>query len=98
MVTFGTITEKNLRVNYVKEDIEGYKVVGNASYNKENVLTDAYGNIRDTEDKHIANFNVYGTDENARVSINDCIPVKMSEAVEVATATLKDLTADYPKE
>lgn len=38
MVTFGQITSKTIRVNYVKDDIEGYKVVGSASYNKEQRL------------------------------------------------------------
>lgn len=98
MVTFGEITQKNLRVNYVKEDIEGYKVAGNANYNKENKLTDAYGDIRNAEDMHIANFNVYGEGENARVNLNDCLAGMMSEAVEVAEATLADLAATYPEE
>lgn len=98
MVTFGEITQKNLRVNYVKDDMEGYKVVGNANYNKDNRLTDAYGDIRDLEDRHIANFNVYGEDENARVNLNDCLAGMMGEAVEVAEATLKDLAAAYPEE
>ena len=98
MVTFGEITQKNLRVNYVKDDMEGYKVVGNANYNKENKLTDAYGDIRNAEDMHIANFNVYGEGENARVNLNDCLAGMMSEAVEVAEATLADLAATYPEE
>lgn len=98
MVTFGEITQKNLRVNYVKEDMEGYKVVGNANYNKENKLTDAYGDIRDLEDMHIANFNVYGEGENARVNLNDCLAGMMGEAVMVAEATLADLAATYPQE
>ena len=98
MVTFGEITSKNLRVNYTKEDMEGYKVVGSANYNKENKLTDAIGDIRDAEDKHIANFNVYGEGEYARVNLTDCLAGMMSEAVEVAEATLADLAATYPEE
>jgi lysozyme family protein len=98
MVTFGEITQKNLRVNYVKDDMEGYKVVGNANYNKENKLTDAYGDIRDLEDRHIANFNVYGEGENARVNLNDCLAGMMSEAVEIAEITLRDLAFSYPQD
>jgi hypothetical protein len=98
MVTYGEITQKNLRVNYTKTDIEGYKVTGSVNYNKENKLTDANGDIRDAEDKHIANFNVYGEGEYARVNLTDCLAGMMSEAVEVAEATLADLAVSYPEE
>lgn len=98
MIVFGEITSKNLRVNYTKDDIEGYKVVGSVNYNKENKLTDASGDIRDAEDKHIANFNVYGEGEFARVNLTDCLAGRMSDAVEVAEATLADLAASFPEE
>lgn len=98
MVVFGEITSKSLRVNYTKEDIEGYKVVGNANYNKEQKLNDANGDIRDAEDKHIANFNVYGEGEYARVNLTDCLAGMMGEAVDVAEATLADLASSHPEE
>lgn len=98
MVRFEEITEKTLRANYVKEDMEGYKVVGNATYNKEKKLNNAYGDIRDAEDKHIANFNIYGEGEFTRVNLTDCLAGMMSEAVGVAEATLKDLAGAYPQE
>ena len=98
MVTFGEITSKSLRVNYTKADLAGYAVVGSANYNKENKLTDANGDIRDNEGKHIANFNAYGSGETARVNLTDCLAGMMSEAVEVAEATLADLAASYPEE
>lgn len=96
MVTFGEITQKNIRVNYTKEDLTGYKVVGSANYNKENKLTDAHGDIRDSEDRHIANFNIYGEGEYTRVNLTDCLAGMMSEAVEVSEATLADLASQYP--
>ena len=98
MVTFGEITQRNTRVNYTKEDMEGYKVVGSANYNKENKLTDANGDIRNAEDRHIANFNIYGEGEYTRVNLTDCLAGMMSEAVEVAEATLADLAGTYPQE
>ena len=98
MIVFGEITSKSLRVTYTQDDIEGYKVVGNATYNKEKKLTNAYGDIRDAEDKHIANFNAYGEGETARISLTDCLAGMMSEAVGVAEATLKDLAGAYPQE
>lgn len=99
MVTFGTITDKTLRVQYTKEDYAGFKVVGNATYNKENALIDAYGDIRDAEtNEHVANFNIYGMGENTRVNLTDCIAGKMNEAVSLAEATLADLASQYPEE
>ena len=98
MIVFGEITSKSLRVNYTKDDIEGYKVVGSVNYNKENKLADANGEIRDMEEKRIANFNVYGEGEYARINLTDCLAGRMSDAVEVAEATLADLAASYPEE
>lgn len=98
MVTFGEITQRNTRVNYTKEDMEGYKVVGSANYNKDNKLTDANGDIRNAEGTHIANFNIYGEGEYTRVNLTDCLAGMMSEAVEVAEATLADLAGTYPQE
>ena len=98
MVTFGEITQRNTRVNYTKEDMEGYKVVGSANYNKENRLTDASGSIRDAENLYIANFNIYGQGEDARVNLTECKPELMNEAIAVAQATLADLAVQYPEE
>lgn len=98
MVRFEEITQKNVRVNYVKDDMEGYKVVGSANYDKENRLTDANGSIRGMENEYIADFNVYGQGENARINLTNCIPAKMGEAIEVAQATLADLASTYPQE
>lgn len=98
MVIFGTLTQRDIRVNYTKDDMPGYKVVGNANYDKDNKLTDANGDIRDAEDRHIANFHIYGEGEYTRVNLTDCLAGMMSEAVEVAEATLADLAGTYPQE
>lgn len=98
MVRFEEITQKNIRVNYVKDDMEGYKVVGSANYNKENKLADANGSITGTGNEYIADFNVYGVGEEARINLTNCIPTKMGEAIEVAQATLADLASTYPQE
>lgn len=97
MITFGEITSKNLRADYTKEDIEGYKVVGSVNYNRDDRVTDADGTIYDVEEKRVANFNVYGEGEYAKVNLTDCIAGRMGEAVEVAEATLADLAASYPE-
>lgn len=98
MVRFEEITQKNVRVNYIKDDMEDYKVVGSANYDKENKLTEANGSIAGAENEHIADFNVYGEGESTRINLTNCIPAKMGEAIEVAQATLADLNAQYPEE
>lgn len=98
MVRFEEITQKNVRVNYVKDDMEGYKVVGSANYNKEKKLTDANGSIAGAENEYIADFNVYEQGENVRINLTNCIPAKMGEAIMVAQATLADLASTYPQE
>jgi hypothetical protein len=98
MVTFGEITNKTLRVKFTKEDLEGYNVEGGATYNKEDKLVDANGEIKDEKYNRIANFNTYGEGEYARINLTDCLPDKMTDAVMVAEATLADLAATYPNE
>lgn len=97
MVKFGEITQKTIRVNYTKDDKEGFVVIGAATYNKENKLSDAHGEIRDAEGNRIANFNTYGEGENTRINLTDCLAGMMSQAVVVAEATLADLANSYPE-
>ena len=97
MVKFGTITQKTIRVEYTKDDVQGYVVSGSATYNKENKLSDAHGEIRDAEGNRIANFNTYGEGENTRINLTDCLAGMISPAVVVAEATLADLANSNPE-
>lgn len=97
MVQFGTITQKTIRVEYTKDDVQGYVVSGSATYNKDNKLSDANGDIRNAEGKQIANFNTFGKDESTRINLTDCLAGMMSQAVVAAEATLADLAQSYPK-
>ena len=97
MVTFGKITNKTLSVNYTKDDIPDRVVAGEATYDKDNKLSHATGEIRDGEGKHIANFNTYGEGEFARINLTDCVTSKMADAAGLAEAALADLAAQYPE-
>lgn len=99
MVTFTEITSKSVRATYEKTDIEGYKIFGSVSYDKESKITDADGEIREVAtQKLLTNFNTYGTGDDARINLTNCLAGKMSEAVAIAEATLADLAATYPEE
>ena len=96
MVQLEEIIQRDTRVNFSKNDMEGYKVAGNAMYNKEDQLVNANGEIRDMNDGYIARFTIYGEGVNARISLSDSLPEMLSEAVWVAQTTLSDLNAIHP--
>lgn len=98
MVTYKETISKALTVRFEKADLEGVVVKGNATYNKDNRLTDANGEIRDVENVHIANFSMHDSGGNARINLTDCQSGMMGRASEVAEATLADLASGYPKE
>lgn len=97
MVTFKETISRSLVKAFEKNDIEGYVVVGNATYNKDNKLTDANANIRDEAGKHIADFRASGNGE-GRFDLTNCNPEYIGKAAEIAEATLADLSANYPQE
>ena len=97
MVTFNETISRTLVKAFEKNDIEGYKVMGNATYNKDNKLTDANASINDMEGKRIADFRAYGYGE-ARFDLTNCNPEYIAQAAEIAQVTLADLTANYPQE
>lgn len=92
MLTFGEIKEKTVRVAYTDE-IDGYKVDGTATYNKEQKLTRATGTILMGEEL-VANFNTSGT----KVNILDCNTDMMSVVASMADAVIKALDGVYPQE
>lgn len=94
MVQFGEIVRKDIRVSYTADADGGYKVVGHASYDKDNKMTDAYGEIADAEGIIIARFSAYGG-EDMRTNLNDVVSGKMDAAVMVTEEVLADLAAGY---
>ena len=97
MVQFGEIVRKDIRVSYTADANDGYKVVGHASYDKDNKMTDAYGEIADAEGIIIARFSAYGANEigEMRTNLNDVVSGKMTTAVVVTEAILAELWEGY---
>ena len=94
MVTFGEITSKTIRVNYTKDDIAGVVVKGSVTYNKDNKLTDANGNIEGADKKNIGSFDIYGSGEDMRITLKSSAD-KTDEVNDIAKATLADLANGY---
>lgn len=98
MVTITEITSKTIQVNYKKEDIEGYAIAGSATYDKNDAVVNADGAIVEVATNlHVANFNTYGTGEDARINLTNCLAGMMGEAVEIAETTLADLAKTRPE-
>ena len=97
MIVFGEISSKTIRAPYNIE-VDGYKVSGYATYNKDNRLTDASGDVKTAEDVHIGSFNVYGIAEDRRINLNDCAADKMNDVAIVARNVIESLSATYPRE
>ena len=94
MVKFGEITSKTIRVNYTKDDIPGVVVKGSATYNKDNKLTDANGNIEGADKKNAGSFNTNGSGEDMRITLNASAD-KTDEVNDITKATLADLANGY---
>ena len=94
MLHFGEILSKDICIAYTADVDGGYKVVGHASYNKDNKMTNAYGESTDAEGTVIARFSAYGG-EDMRTNLNDVVSGKMDAAVMVTEEVLADLSAGY---
>ena len=97
MIVFGEISSKTIRAPYSIE-VDGYKVSGYATYNKDNRLTEASGDVKTAEDVHIGSFNVYGKADERRINLNECAADMMNDVAIVARAVIGSLSVTYPRE
>ena len=97
MITFGEIVRKDTTVSYVKNDCVDYTVVGHASYNKENTLVSAYGEIKDTEEVIIAHLTIYGGEgtEGFKTNITDIASGKFDLVAKAVDEIVDDLVLGY---
>lgn len=93
MVTFNETIVRSLTKSFEKNDIEGMVVRGNATYNKENNLTDANASVY-SEDFFIGRMYFGGES----VRIEDCKMENLARMAEVVDATIADLKSSYPAE
>lgn len=111
MVTFEEITSKTLRVNYKKDDIEGYLVKGAVTYNLEDKPTEFNGAVYSltkvtytdeagkeqtkNAETHIGTFRS-APSKNEKTCLNvECEIDKIDEVNAIAKATLADLANGY---
>ena len=101
MVQFGEVKSATTRVAYKKDDIAGYLVEGEVTYDLlKNVVTDARGDIRSIQEvepvikKNIGSFDTHGVGDDMRITLN--CPAKQTDVVnDLAKATLADLANGY---
>ena len=92
MVIFTDTVVRNLTKSFEKNDIEGMVVKGNATYDKDNNLTDANASVYEGE-VFIGRMYYYGN-----VRIEDCKTEDLVRVVDVVNATIADLKASTPME
>ena len=86
-----------IRLLTADEEVDLAKRVSEGDQEAKNKLTEANGEVKDAEGKNLGNFNLYGSDEYARISFN--ASAKEGDNVYAAAkATLADLVATYPQE
>ena len=92
MVIFKETEVRTLTKSFEKNDIEGMVVKGNATYDKDNKLTDANASVYEGED-FIGRMYYYGN-----VRIEDCKMENLARVAEIVDATIADLKASTPME
>ena len=92
MVIFTETIVRNLTKSFEKNDIEGMVVKGNATYDKDNKLTDANASVYEGEVFLGRIF--YG---NGNIRIEDCKMENLAKVAEIVDATIADLKATYPE-
>lgn len=96
MTNLGEIIRRSTTYNFTKNDVEGFTVKGNVTFDKDNNITDVNGSVYDESNNHIANFNSYNFGENPRYNINDCkadLLQEVSSLVGITINELKELNA-----
>lgn len=96
MLTFTTITQKTVCAKF-EHEVDGYRVNGSATYNKESKLTGATASVQTADGLHIGNFNVYSVEKDLRINLSECSVEKMEDALSVSKDTLEALSSTYPK-
>lgn len=98
MLTFRPISSKTIKAPFDHE-VNGYKIRGHATYNKDNRVSDVDGQVTTAEGRTLGSFYIYGCEDGGmRINFSDCHADKMNDLVEVANTTLEDLSNTYPKE
>ena len=97
MVELGQVVSQTTTQEFKKTDIEGLIVKGRFTYNMDNKITSANGEIAYAENsERMASFNTYVVGDKLRTNMSDCEAGKLGIAGESSDATLTDLGAAYP--
>lgn len=91
MTKLGEITRKSTTYTFIKNDVLGFSVKGNVTFDKNNQITDVNGSVYDESNNHIANFNSYNFGESPRYNINDCKADLLQEVSSLVGITINEL-------
>lgn len=94
MVQFEEIIDKTVQVRFTK-NTDGYTVEGTATYNKDNRLINANGNMTKPDKSYGGSFSASGSGDSMRLSINDIDSGDSTNVCPIVEATLGELETGY---
>lgn len=98
MIQYGRTKRNDIQIDFVKDDVDGFKVEGDVRYDKDKKLIDVSANIFDADGKRVTRFSMrsWSRDGN-RINLLGCMPEYTEIAMTVAKATIDELTRTYPQ-
>lgn len=89
MIELGAIQSQSTTYSFTKNDFSDLEITGFVTFDKDNNITNANGNISKGTNR-IADFNIWGNID-LRFNINNCAEGMLIEASEALNATVNDL-------
>lgn len=97
MIQYGKTKRNDIQIEFVKDDVDGFKVEGDARYDKDRKLVDVSANIFNADGVRVTRFNMRsGLRDSNRINLLGCMQEYTEIAMVVAKATIDELARNYP--
>ena len=97
MIQYGNIKRNDIQIEF-KDDVDGFKVEGDAGYNKDKKLIDVSANIFNADGVRVTRFSMRsGLRDSNRINLLGCMAEYTEIAMAVAKTTIDELTRTYPE-
>ena len=98
MIQYGRTKRNDIQIEFVKEDVDGFKVEGDARYDKDRKLVDVSANIFNADGVRVTRFSMRsGLRDSNRINLLGCMQEYTEIAMVVAKATIDELARTYPE-
>lgn len=97
MIKYGRIKKNDIQIEIIKDDFDGFKVEGDARYDKDRKLVDVSANIFNADGVRVTRFSMRsGLRDSNRINLIGCMQEYTEIAMVVAKATIDELARTYP--